>query len=247
MSEQTQTHTAGHARFGPDGAITGPCVYCDTTTMYYCEHCNQRMCGQCVPGNDCPNCNPFAFEGNTMMSAVSSWDEEDEDWRVTRNSYNQEGHDEMSHDDYLTCECDECVLIREHEAIGGRGVPVRPELQPLRDHLLKTRAYRMLKPVLAGAAIIAACLLPSPASAHTGGTHDYPVIGTPAYDASCTIVREWEHGSAVATCGDGYHYVFDADGRFFYMHGIRFWISHENQWHNAPYTPDTLPYTTEGS
>jgi hypothetical protein len=42
---------------------------------------------------------------------------------------------------------------------------------------------------------------------------DYPIIGTPAYNASCTITREWEDHSAIAYCSeDGATYAFDADG-----------------------------------
>lgn len=41
----------------------------------------------------------------------------------------------------------------------------------------------------------------------------WPIIGTPAYSASCTIVRAWEDLSAVAYCTeDGATYHYDPDG-----------------------------------
>lgn len=51
---------------------------------------------------------------------------------------------------------------------------------------------------------------------HRNSLDTWPVIGTPAYSASCTITRSWEDGSAVAYCTeDGASYVFDPDGQIY--------------------------------
>ncbi|HEX2673444.1 MAG TPA: hypothetical protein VHM25_21330 [Polyangiaceae bacterium] len=83
---------------------------------------------------------------------------------------------------------------------------------------------------LAGAALLALALLPGHASAR-----EYPIIGTPAYNASCAIVREYqEDGSALAYCTeDGETYYYDVDGNFIYDHGIKLWIAQPG-WRVAP-------------
>ncbi len=63
-------------------------------------------------------------------------------------------------------------------------------------------------------ALYAALTLALPASAVDGTRYAYPIIGTPAYDASCTITQEWEDGSAYAYCAeDGATYLHDPDGQ----------------------------------
>lgn len=47
-----------------------------------------------------------------------------------------------------------------------------------------------------------------------GQRYQLPIIGTPAYSASCYIAAAWEDGSAHAYCQeDGAGYTFDPDGQ----------------------------------
>lgn len=94
---------------------------------------------------------------------------------------------------------------------------------------------------LLAAFTIALTLSAGAASAHTGGTHAYPVIGTPAYDASCTIVDEGDDFVRAYCREDGETYLFDFDGNFYYVgepgtvgSGIKFWIRPEGSWFVAP-------------
>jgi hypothetical protein len=111
-------------------------------------------------------------------------------------------------------------------------VELTPEQHACVSHALAwiEETERIVKATVAGAALLAAFLLPGQASAR-----EYPVIGTPAYDASCQIVTEWEDGGAKAYCAeDGETYLFDADGFFYNDHGIRFYGRAPGTWYVAP-------------
>lgn len=106
-------------------------------------------------------------------------------------------------------------------------LPIAPQ-ETTREY--RDRLGRWTKGVLAGAALLTALALPGHASAR-----EYPIIGTPAYDASCQIVTEWEDGGALSYCEeDGETYLFDADGLFYTDNGIRFYGRQPGTWFVAP-------------
>jgi hypothetical protein len=76
--------------------------------------------------------------------------------------------------------------------------------------------------IVTGAALALTCLLPLRASAH-----ELPPVST---DGECVITHEFEDGSATALCGHD-TWAYDADGSFFYLDGIKFWIYPEGTWH----------------
>lgn len=50
----------------PTHSITGSpaygfCTYCHEGTIWYCEGCCSFMCGRCVPGSECPECEARAM------------------------------------------------------------------------------------------------------------------------------------------------------------------------------------------
>jgi hypothetical protein len=75
--------------------------------------------------------------------------------------------------------------------------------------------------IVTSAALALTCLLPLHASAH-----ELPLVPT---DGECVITHEFEDGSATALCGHD-TWAYDADGSFFYLDGIKFWIYPEGTW-----------------
>jgi ribosomal protein S27AE len=171
---------------------------------------------------------------------VTAWDD------VTHTTPEEREHAEcepLAHT--LTCDCEAC----EPERLRATWPPVRPNMAecPRCGNLDYPAALQRrgnicgqcarteakggtIKKALAGAALLATLLLPAHASAH-----EYPVIGTPAYDASCQVVTEWEGGGALAYCEeDGETYLFDADGFFYNDNGIRFYGRPPGTWYVAP-------------
>lgn len=124
------------------------------------------------------------------------------------------------------CACGHCAECDDHQAYAdAQGNddwthnPVLADLpfvavdeEKVKD-MLTIRKH--MRSILAGTAALMLAL-PLSVSAHTGDRMftDYPLIGTEAYDAGCTIVREFEDHSAIAYCPeDGETWVYDADGQ----------------------------------
>jgi len=140
----------------------------------------------------------------------------------------------------IGCDICECGMLVEECACADEPAPHKsfeeccddPTFLAAVNSVLRTQGAPTIKRALAGAALIATCLLPTYARAQERA---YPIIGTPAYNASCQIVTEWEDGSARAYCEeDGETYLFDADGFFYDDHGIRFYGRPPGTWYVAP-------------
>jgi hypothetical protein len=83
------------------------------------------------------------------------------------------------------------------------------------------RLGRWTQGVLAGAALLAALVLPGHASADT----------LAQIPAGCAITHTFEDASAIASCTDGTRMAFDADGGFMQDHGIVFYYRAPGTWY----------------
>jgi hypothetical protein len=137
-----------------------------------------------------------------------------------------------TNDDHLNTSgiaiCQPCLAHEAPTCPCGAPIPEEGDYCPDCAQASVPEEVKAMKPYRA---LIAAAALALALTTHTASAQrftDYPIIGTAAYDASCTITHEWEDHSAIAYCTeDGATYAFDADGNG--MAGISYnpgW-----QWH----------------
>jgi hypothetical protein len=149
----------------------------------------------------------------------------------------------MAHD--LDCDCEACAPIDPtcpycHMVVCDcayrarvTGIPIgpiaraalEPQLITTDDEAAELKSFiDNLRSFIAGAALLAALLLPAHASAQ-----EVPIVPT---DGECVLTRTFEDGSATALCGHE-TWAYDADGGFIMDNGIVFYYRAPGTWYEV--------------